>query len=72
MKIQQAELAVVDEWRAWAKANALATPKGQGADALIFYGYLQSARPELLSFRCSGDKWQRVHSWLLSRQLVAD
>lgn len=34
------------------------------ADILAFYGYLQQNRPDLLSFRASGDKYQVLKSIL--------
>jgi hypothetical protein len=33
-------------------------------DVLIFYGQLSQKRPDLLNFRCSGDKYQVLHSIL--------
>lgn len=68
MTLDEAERAIVREWSDWAKEHS--APNGR--DAFIFFGYLQSSRPDLLSFRCSGDKWQRVHGWLLRRGLVND
>ena len=30
------------------------------ADIIAFYGYLEQQEPELLKFKCSGDKYQKV------------
>ena len=71
MNIADAELEIVKEWHVWRKqlpAEGVPT----GTDGLVFYGHLTTARPDLLSFRCSGDKWQRVHGWLLHRRCVSD
>ena len=35
-----------------------------GTDGLIFFGYLQRERSDLLAFRYSGDKRQIVKTWL--------
>ncbi len=40
--------------------------------ALLFYGWLSRERPDLLSFRASGDTWQRVKSWLMNAGLIDD
>jgi hypothetical protein len=32
---------------------------------LIFFFWLQRNRPYFLTFRCSGDPWQTVHSWII-------
>ncbi len=39
---------------------------------LMFFADLQRNDGDLLNFRDRGDKWQTVHSWLLSAGLVAD
>lgn len=31
----------------------------------IFFGWANQFRPYFLTFRCKGDPWQTVHSWLL-------
>ena len=31
---------------------------------ILFFGYLQSQRPDLLKFKASGDRWLIVHGWL--------
>lgn len=36
------------------------------AGALHFYGWLRNRHPDLLDFRCSGDKYQVVAGWVKS------
>jgi hypothetical protein len=72
MKKEDAKRLIISEWRDWKKTRPPSDNKPTGTDALIFFGNLQSNHPELLDFRYSGDKWQIVHSWLLSSGLVTD
>ena len=48
--------------RAWAIWNG---DKDASESMFMFFGWLQRFRPYFLTFRSSGDPWQRVHSWLL-------
>lgn len=61
--LETAKTQVLELWRAWSKENATAS---HVTDKLVFYSWLQKHRPDALSFRCSGDKWQRVNAWLES------
>ena len=70
MMREDARRQVVAQWPAWAKANNV--EKGTGADALLFFNFLQDKRPDLLAFDGSDDKWQAVHGWLLNGRLVSD
>jgi hypothetical protein len=47
--------------RAW-----LTRPAGSRRenDVLVFYGWLQQERPDLLAFRAAGDKYQVLHTIL--------
>ncbi|WP_156773355.1 hypothetical protein [Chlorobaculum parvum] len=58
MKRAEVEPQIVQEW--------LKRPDNERTenDVLKFYGYLCSNRPELLSFRASGDKYQTLMSIL--------
>jgi hypothetical protein len=58
----EAKRQILKEWRSWVRDKEISEPKG--ADALMFFGYLQQHRSDLLRFRYEGDKWQRVKSWL--------
>jgi hypothetical protein len=62
MTRKEAEQAIRTEWRVWARRNNIVDADGQVA--LVFYGYIQQNRPDLLDFRYPGDKWQIVHGWL--------
>lgn len=68
MKKEEARQRVLTEWDRWPDRPGNPT----GNDAMIFFGFLQRERPNLLMFRSAGDKWQTVHSWLLSGGRVSD
>jgi hypothetical protein len=72
IKQGDAERAIVAEWHEWRAANLPRDKQASGTDALRFFQQVQATRPDLLSFRYNGDKWQRVHGWLLHRRLVID
>jgi len=44
--------------------------KKAGHDVLFFYNEICKDRPDLLNFRCFGDKYQKFHTYL--RGLVKD
>ena len=69
MTQDEARPLILAAWRAWLKNQEL-EGEPTGTDAFIFFGQLQQSMPHLLSFRNSGDKWQCVHSWLLSTGAV--
>ena len=68
----EAERRIVAEWSHWIVENPSPRPTPTTWDAFGFYGYLMNDRPDLLRFRCAGDKWQVVKGWLLRRGLVTD
>lgn len=70
MKQAEAERIVISRFREWCKKENLSNPNG--TDGFRFYWYLFNKYPEALDFRCSGDKWQTVHGWLLDADLVSD
>lgn len=72
MKQADAKPLVISEWREWRRKKLPSDKKPTGTDGLVFFGHLRKNRPDLLDFRYSGDKWQIVHSWLLSAGLVTD
>ena len=59
IKVDEARCEIQRAWEMW---NG---DKEADQSMLIFYGWLWRSRPYFLTFRCSGDRWQRVHSWLL-------
>ena len=64
MKKDEAKRLVLQEWDDWAAKNVPPGQRARGTDGLIFFGYLQSQRPDLLKFKASGDRWLIVHGWL--------
>jgi hypothetical protein len=64
MKKNEAKRLVLQEWDDWAAKNVPPGQRARGTDGLIFFGYLQSQRPDLLKFKASGDRWLIVHGWL--------
>lgn len=63
MKQSDAELAILKEW-----LNLSQEDKFDQHCGFMFYGWLQKNRPELLSFRVSGDKYQKINGWVLTWQ----
>jgi len=57
--VKEAKSEVQRAWRLWngGKTGNIAM--------LEFFGWLQRHRPLFLTFRCKGDPWQTVHSWLI-------
>jgi hypothetical protein len=72
MNVADAEREVVSEWYRWKSANFATDVTLTGTDGLMFFTHLQRNKPYLLDFRYGGDKWQRVHGWLLRRRFVND
>jgi hypothetical protein len=58
LTVEAAERAIYRVWLAWDgdKSNT-ATPR-------LFYNWLEANRLDLLTFRCSGSKYQRVQGWI--------
>lgn len=48
--------------RVWANWNG---DKSHNSSMFEFYSWLTRFRPYFLTFRCQGDPWQTIHSWLL-------
>jgi len=67
-----ARRAVLAEWDSWATKHITPGATPNGHDAMLFFGHLQKNRSDLLEFRYPGDKWQRVHGWLMSHRQVKD
>jgi hypothetical protein len=59
-KLDEAERRIIREWDAWVRNKS---DPASLRDS--FYRHLQKERPELLKFRYTGDKWQRVYGCLL-------
>jgi hypothetical protein len=71
IKIEQAESAINAEFRTWARDRQFESHP-RATDGVLFFTYLQRNRPDLLTFRYPGDKWQKVHAWLSNAGLVRD
>jgi hypothetical protein len=69
LKKEDAKLAVIREWDAWSAQHA---HEAKIMNGMLFFNYLQTARPDLLNFRERGDKWQDVHGWLLRERRVPE
>ena len=72
MRKEDAKAAIIQEWDSWKRKNLKSDHKATGRDGLIFFGYLRQERPDLLTFKSSGDRWQVVHGWLMRERRVAD
>ena len=73
MKQKDLRAHIIREWDHWLQNQAIAPGKATGRDSLKFYFDLQDRRSTLLDFQSRGrDKWQIVHSWLLSEHRVVD
>jgi hypothetical protein len=73
MKQRDLRTHIIREWDAWLQSHAIQPGTATGRDSLKFYFELQDKRSTLLNFQSRGrDKWQIVHSWLLSEHRVND
>jgi len=61
-KLDDAERKIIREWDAWASNQS---DPATLHDGFPFYRHLLKERSELLKFRYTGDKWQRVYGCLL-------
>ena len=71
MRQDQAKPLICNSFRRWLERHP-EVEKPTGTDELLFYSGLQKSGVGALNFRCRGDKWQHVHSWLRSEGLCAD
>lgn len=57
--VSKAKAEIQRAWELWEenKSNAISM--------FIFFGWLKRYRPYFLTFRCKGNPWQTVHSWLI-------
>ncbi|MCH7776527.1 MAG: hypothetical protein IH878_08320 [Gemmatimonadetes bacterium] len=72
MRQVEAEFLILHEWEGWRANNLTPGERASGTDGLAFFVFLQSEKPDLLDFRCRGDKWQIIHAWLLRKGFVCD
>lgn len=57
--IGTAKTEVQRAWKLWSG------DKSNHEAKFIFFVWLTRFRPYYLTFRCKGDRWQKVHSWLI-------
>ena len=62
MRKTEAKLQVLREWRQWRDETARSTTLAP----LEFYHELRERRPDLVSFRYAGDRYQVVAGWVRS------
>ena len=64
MRQNEAKSEILNLWREnkepWERGNHIKFYQS----AQNFYYFLEEKYPALLSFRCTGDKWQVVKSWI--------
>ena len=68
-KLDDAERKIIREWDAWAPKQS---DPSSLRDGFPFYRHLLKEKSELLKFRYTGDKWQRVYGCLLRAGRVKD
>ncbi len=58
--VKKAEAEIKRAWERWDEKKSV-------SDSMFFafFCWLTRYRPYFLTFRCSGDPWQTVHSWLI-------
>lgn len=66
-----ARAAIIDEFKDWASKHPRDYVLTE-VEGLLFFKYLESHRPELLTFRYPGhEKWPFVKSWLIEAELIS-
>jgi hypothetical protein len=61
LSVARAKQLIIAEWHTWAKKRGAYTI----TDMQIFYfAWLKQNRPELLTFKCDGERWPVVRTWL--------
>jgi hypothetical protein len=73
MRQKEVRTLIIREWDRWLQTQSIDSGGATGRDTLKFFFELQDARSPLLDFKSRGrDKWQIIHTWLLSKELVSD
>lgn len=60
MKKDDAQNEIFRIWLNWNEPQ----DKYQTHFGLLFYNWLQKNKPHLMSFRCTGDKYQVINTWV--------
>jgi hypothetical protein len=72
MRQKEARTLIIQEWDRWVKTQSIDPGGPSGRDTLKFFFELQDAQSPLLDFQSRGrDKWQIIHTWLLSEERVS-
>ena len=69
MRPDEAKRRLIPLFREWAEQNGKRLPYAAPDAGLVFFNWVRANHPELLSFG-GGDKWPKVHEWLLDKGLV--
>jgi hypothetical protein len=73
MRQKEVRALIIREWDRWLQTQSIEPGGPTGRDTLKFFFELQDARSPLLDFQSRGrDKWQIIHTWLLSKEPVSD
>jgi hypothetical protein len=73
MKQKDAKKLIVGEWDRWVQMQSIDPGGPTGRESLKFFIELHDAKSPLLDFQYNGrDRWQIVHTWLLSAQRLVD
>jgi hypothetical protein len=73
MRQKEVRILIAREWDRWLQTQSIDAGGPSGRDTLKFFFELQDARSPLLDFQSRGrDKWQIIHTWLLSQERVSD
>ena len=59
IKVGEARAEIQRAWAMWGG------DKSANQAMFIFFGWLERFRPYFLTFLSRGDRWQKVHSWLI-------
>ena len=70
MRQDKARSQILGLFREWTRLNGHHTPYSKVDGGLVFFGWLESNRPDVLDFASQSEKWQVVHSWLRTARLV--
>ena len=60
--VSKAKAEIQRAWELWEE------DKSSNLSMFTFFAWLTKHRPYFLTFRCKGDPWQTVHSWLIQHE----
>jgi hypothetical protein len=72
MRQKEAKTLIIMEWDRWLETQSIGRAGPSGRDTLKFFFELQDMQSPLLDFQLRGrDKWQIIHTWLMSEERVS-